>query len=359
MAMAASAAFQTIAQLSRRLSRRELSARELTLECLERIDAANPTLNAFLTVAREQAIARAELADRELKSGRRRGPLHGIPYAVKDVIATRGVTTSNGSRAARRPSQEDDATVVARLNRAGAVLVGKLNLWEFAMTGAVFGDVRNPWHTDFSASGSSGGSAAAVAAGLVPLAIGTDTGGSIRVPAAHCGVVGLRPTYGRVSRHGVTPNAWSVDTVGPLTRSAADAALAFQAISGPDPADRTTTASPAAGVEENAAVVNRSRWRIGLVKSQFDAAHPEVTTAVTEALKALERLGHTLLDVDVPHAGDAAAARTLHLAEAAAFHEQRLLDAGSDSAEGSRGSGPASVSSTCAASATVRAIGPT
>jgi aspartyl-tRNA(Asn)/glutamyl-tRNA(Gln) amidotransferase subunit A len=306
-------AYQSIEQLAKRLARRELSSRELVQQCLGRIDALNPSLNAFVTVAADRALAAADRADRERRKGRAGSPLHGIPYAVKDVIATKGIPTTDGSRAVRK-RDELDAEVVSRLDRAGAVLVGKLNLWEFAMLGSPFGVVRNPWNTEYSASGSSGGSAAAVAAGLVPLALGTDTGGSIRVPAAHCGVVGLRPTYGRISRDGVTPNAWSVDTVGPITRTAEDAAIAFRALAddgGKGPPGRRARAV---------------RWKLGLIRSFFENAHPDVERAVMEALRELERRGSRLVDVDVPHAADAPLARTLHLAEAAAFHEDRLRD---------------------------------
>ncbi len=308
-------AYQTIEQLAKRLARRELSSRELVQQCLARIDALNPSLNAFVMVAAEQALEQAERADRERANGRATGPLHGIPYAVKDVIATKGIPTTNGSRVVR--GRDDvDAEVVSRLNRSGAVLLGKLNLWEYAMVGSQFGVVRNPWNTEYSASGSSGGSAAAVAAGLVPLALGTDTGGSIRVPAAHCGVVGLRPTYGRISRDGVTPNAWSVDTVGPITRTAADAAIAFRALAADD---RVAAGNRPA---TNARRTSPARWRLGLVRWFFENTHPDVERAVTDALRQLERGGSRLVDVDVPHATDAALARTLHLAEAAAFHER-------------------------------------
>jgi aspartyl-tRNA(Asn)/glutamyl-tRNA(Gln) amidotransferase subunit A len=312
-------AYLTIEQLAKRLARHEVSSRELVQQCLARIDVLNPSLNAFVNVAAEQALERAERADRERAKGRATGPLHGIPYAVKDVIATKGIPTTDGSRATRKRDDED-AEVVSRLNRAGAVLLGKLNLWEFAMVGSQFGTVRNPWNADYSAGGSSSGSAAAVAAGLVPLALGTDTGGSIRVPAAHCGVVGLRPTYGRISRDGVTPNAWSVDTVGPITRTAADAAIAFRALAGDQ---HVAAGNPPA---TNARRTQSARWRLGLVRSFFENTHRDVERAVTDALRELERGGSRLVDVDVPHANDAALARTLHLAEAAAFHGERLRD---------------------------------
>jgi aspartyl-tRNA(Asn)/glutamyl-tRNA(Gln) amidotransferase subunit A len=192
----------------------------------------------------------------------------------------------------------------------------------------VYGEVRNPWATDYSPGGSSSGAGAAVAAGLVPLAIGTDTGGSVRAPAAHCGIVGLRPTYGRVSRYGVTANAWSVDTVGPLTRTVQDAAFALTTIAGSDSRDRTC--ARAAVPRFDAASADLRGLRVGLPREHFfDSIHPEVENAVREATEALAKLGATLTTVDLPHAGEAGLARTLHLAEAASFHEQRLRDSAS------------------------------
>ena len=208
-------------------------------------------MNAFLTVTAEQALAEARLAERELLRGRRRGPLHGIPIALKDNIWTRGVRTTAGSAILRDFVPTEDATVVRRLRRAGAVLLGKTNLHEFAY-GATnenphFGSTHNPWASERMTGGSSGGSAAAVSAGLCAAAIGSDTGGSIRIPAAFCGIVGLKPTFGRVSVYGVVPLAASFDHVGPLARSAADAALVLGAISGRDPLDPTSVVKAGRG----------------------------------------------------------------------------------------------------------------
>lgn len=320
--------YATVSDLGARLRRREISAVTLAQTCLDRIDALNPRLNAFITVTRANAIERARLADADLASGRDRGPLHGIPYALKDVIATKGILTTNGSRVSADWVPEIDATVAERLEQAGGVLVGKLNLWEFAMVGAAYGEVRNPWATGYSPGGSSSGAGSAVAAGLVPLAIGTDTGGSVRIPAAYCGTVGLRPTYGRVSRYGVTANAWSVDTVGPLTRTVRDTAIALTAIAGSDARDRTCTR--AAVPRFDATSADLKGLRVGLPREHFfDALHPEVEKVVRAATETLAELGATMVAVDVPHAGEAGLARTLHLAEAASFHEQRLRDSAS------------------------------
>ena len=318
------------------LRRREVSARDLAETCLARIEALDGRLNAFITVTRVQALARAHEMDAELSRGRDRGPLHGIPYALKDVIATRGILTTNGSQTSKDWVPAFDATVQARLEAAGGVLVGKLNLWELAMSGAAYGEVRNPWALEYSPGGSSSGAGAAVAARLVPVAIGTDTGGSIRVPAAHCGVVGLRPTYGRVSRYGVTANAWSVDTVGPLTTSVDGTALVLAEISGPDPHDRTSAARPATG-EDRRAGESLIGLRIGIPRQHFfDGTHAEIERAVHAAVSTIEQLGARAVPIDLPHAGEAALARTLHLVEAASCHEVRLRTQGDQIGAGLR-----------------------
>jgi aspartyl-tRNA(Asn)/glutamyl-tRNA(Gln) amidotransferase subunit A len=320
--------FGSIAEHGARLRRRAVSALELTETYLARIEALNPRLNAFITVTRAGALDRARRADAELAAGRDRGALHGIPYALKDVIATKGILTTNGSRASADWVPDSDATVETRLDEAGGILLGKLNLWEFAMVGAAYGDVHNPWATEYSPGGSSSGAGAAVAAGLTPLAIGTDTGGSVRVPAAHCGLVGLRPTYGRVSRYGVTANAWSVDTVGPLTRTVEDAASVLAIIAGSDPRDRTCARTAVPRFDASTAGDVRG-LRVGIPKEHFfDAIHPDVEAAVRQASAVLGTLGARIVPVDLPHAGASGLARTLHLAEAAAFHEQRLRDRG-------------------------------
>jgi len=314
---------QTARELGGLLRRREVTAQAVTEACLDRIEALNPHLNAFITVTRARAIERARRADQELTRGRDRGPLHGVPYALKDVIATRGILTTNGSRSSADWVPSFDATVQERLDAAGGVLVGKLNLWELAMAGSAYGDVHNPWALDHSPGGSSSGAGAAVSARVVPIAIGTDTGGSIRIPAAHCGVVGLRPTYGRVSRYGVMANAWSVDTVGPLARTVDDVALTLTAIAGADPRDRTCS-SLQPPPSDTPFSDDLKGVRLGVPERFFKGAHPDVERSVRAAIEVLEELGARVAVVDLPHADAAGLARTLHLVEAASFHEQRL-----------------------------------
>ena len=225
----------TIVAISDQLRNRELSPVELTRECLSRIERINPVLNAFITVTGDSALAEARRAEQEIRSGKWRGPLHGIPIALKDLIDTAGVRTTAASALFLNRVPNRDADVVRRLREAGAVFLGKNNLHEFAYGGSSmishFGPARNPWNPERITGGSSGGSAAAVAAELCYAAIGTDTAGSIREPAAYCGVVGLKPTYGLVSAEGVVPLSWSLDHVGPLTSSVADAAVVLQMIS--------------------------------------------------------------------------------------------------------------------------------
>jgi len=232
---------ETIVDLAPRLRRKEISPVELTRACLDRIEQFNPSLNAFITVTAESALAEARAAEIEISHGEWRGPLHGIPVALKDLIDTAGTRTTAASQLFEHRVPTEDADVVRRLRQAGAVILGKNNLHEFAYGGSslvsFFGDVHNPRNVEHIAGGSSGGSAAAVAAGLCYAAIGTDTAGSIREPAALCGCVGLKPTYGRVSARGVIPLSRSLDHVGPLTATVSDAAAVLQAIAGYDPLD--------------------------------------------------------------------------------------------------------------------------
>jgi aspartyl-tRNA(Asn)/glutamyl-tRNA(Gln) amidotransferase subunit A len=220
---------------------------EVTRTVLGRLEQLNPRLNAFLTTLGEQALEAAKRAEQDLVAGQPRGPLHGVPLALKDIFALRGVQVTGGSKVLGTWIPDYDATVVARLKAAGAIFVGTLNLYEFA-TGAVlnphYGPTHNPWHLDHTTGGSSTGSGAAVAAGIVYGSLGTDSGGSVRIPASLCGLVGLKPTYGRVSRHGVIPLSWSLDHVGPLTRTVRDTALLMSVISGHDPHDPTTRRLP-------------------------------------------------------------------------------------------------------------------
>jgi aspartyl-tRNA(Asn)/glutamyl-tRNA(Gln) amidotransferase subunit A len=288
-----------------RVRRRDLSAVELTRASLARIADVDGRLGAFLTVDETGAFAAAEALDRRIAAGEDPGPLAGAPIAVKDVICTAGVRTTASSRILRHFVPAYDATVVARLRAAGAVVVGKTSCDEFAMgssnENAAFGPVRNPWDPARVPGGSSGGSAVAVAAGEALGALGTDTGGSIRLPASFCGIVGLRPTYGRVSRYGVIAYASSLDQVGPFGRDVADAAVLLEAIAGDDPRDSTASPRP---VPHYAAALDGSvkGLRLGLPREYFvEGMQPEVDGAVRAAVRELERLGARVEDVSLPH----------------------------------------------------------
>lgn len=310
----------TIEQVSEQVRNHSVSPVELTRKCLARIEQLNPKLNAFITVTAERALAQAKAAEQEIQAGRWRGPLHGIPIGLKDLIDTAGLRTTAGSAVFRERIPEADAEVVKRVLQAGAVILGKQNLHEFAYGGSSlvshFGPVRNAWNADHIAGGSSGGSATAVAAGMCYAAIGTDTAGSIREPAALCGVVGLKPTYGRVSSRGVIPLSVSLDHVGPIAASVVDCAILLQAIAGYDPAD---PASINVTVEEYRPSIGRKleRLRIGAPRSFFyEELDPEVGAAVEKALQTLGTLARDVreLTIDVP------TDRSLQSAESYAYH---------------------------------------
>ncbi len=321
----------TILEAARRLRAREISAGELLDECLGRIAELNPSLCAFITVTEESARESARQAERELGSGLDRGPLHGIPIALKDVFLTRGVRTTAGSRLFADYVPGHDAAVVERLAQAGAVLVGKTNMHELAygITSANphFGVVRNPRDPARIPGGSSGGSAVAVAAGMALAALGSDTGGSIRIPAAFCGVVGLKPTYGRVSRYGMLPLSFSMDHAGPITSSVCDAALMMNAIAGRDPRDSSSSGAP---VEDYlpAGEGSLEGVRIGLPEDfYFERVTPEARAAVERAAELASRRGAEVVRVRVPDM-DAVntIGRLLLLAEAAAALAPHLAD---------------------------------
>ena len=295
----------TISQARAALDRREISSVELTRAVLDRIGDVEPHIRAFLTVTADQAITAAQKADQAMARGEA-GPLTGIPLGIKDVICTRGVRTTCASRILENFVPPYDASVMQRLNAQNAVMVGKLNMDEFAMGSttehSAFQATRNPWDFTRSPGGSSGGSAAAVAADMCLAALGSDTGGSIRQPASHCGVVGLKPSYGRVSRYGLVAFASSLDQIGPLTKSVADCALVLQAIAGHDPADATSVPDP---VPDYSACLERGiqGLRIGIPTAYFEKAglDPEVAEAVREALRTLEALGARMVDIALPH----------------------------------------------------------
>jgi len=323
--------FPGAAELGRRMARRELSPLAAVEACLERIATAGAGLNAFLLVTAERARAEAHAAAGELAAGRARGPLHGVPLALKDLFDTAGLATTAGSRILAGNVPARDAFVVERLRAAGLVLVGKTHMHEFAFgttsDNPHAGPCRNPWDRTRSPGGSSGGNGAALAAGLCAAALGTDTGGSIRIPAAACGVVGLKPTLGRVSRRGVVPLSWSLDTVGPMARTVEDVALLLDAIAGPDAEDEACSRRPAeafgreleAGVRDLALGVP-DEWF-------FDGVEPGIVAAVEAALAALERAGARRVAVATPGMAEAHTAHHAILAvEAAAFHGRWLRE---------------------------------
>jgi aspartyl-tRNA(Asn)/glutamyl-tRNA(Gln) amidotransferase subunit A len=283
-----------------------VSAVEVCRDALARIQASNPTLNSFLLVDEADALARARKVDERLAAGEAPGALAGVPLAVKDNLCVRGMATTAASKILQNYRPPYDATVIERLEAAGAVIVGKTNCDEFAMgssnENSAFGPVRNPWALARTPGGSSGGSAAAVGAAQVPLALGSDTGGSIRQPASFCGVVGLKPTYGRVSRYGLLAFASSLDQIGPIARTVEDAALALSAMAGPDRADATSSREPVPDL--TAALTGDVKGlRVGVPRTFVTEGVDEgVKTAFDAALTVLERAGARLVDVELPHA---------------------------------------------------------
>jgi aspartyl-tRNA(Asn)/glutamyl-tRNA(Gln) amidotransferase subunit A len=298
----ASLAFLPLSEAAAMIAARTISSQELTALSLARLARLDTVLNSYITVSTQAAQAQAQAQDLLLANGIRLGPLHGVPVAIKDNIATAGIRTTAASRLYADWTPERDATVVARLRQAGAVILGKLNMYELAFGGVHpdYGESRNPWDTGRACGASSSGPGAAVAAGLAYGALGTDTGGSIRLPAAACGVVGLKPTYGVVSRAGVLPAGYSLDHVGPLTRTVRDAALMMQVLVGPDGADPAGSQRPPpdylTGLEDGI-----NGLRIGVPRRQpSERIDPEMRQACEEALVVLAREGARLIEVDLP-----------------------------------------------------------
>jgi aspartyl-tRNA(Asn)/glutamyl-tRNA(Gln) amidotransferase subunit A len=284
------------------IGRREITARAACEMALARIRVADPVLHAFMHLDADRALERADALDRLPSPA---GPLHGVPIALKDNIAVRGMPTTAGSRVLEHYVPPYDATVVERLERAGAVILGKTVCDEFAMgsstENSAFGPSRNPWATDRIPGGSSGGSAVAVAAGMAPLALGSDTGGSIRQPAALCGVAGMKPTYGRVSRYGLVAFASSLDQIGPMARCVRDVALALEVVSGPDARDATASPQPAPRLVE-ALTGQAAGLRIGVPRRLLETGvDADVLAAFDESLRALEQLGATVTSIELPH----------------------------------------------------------
>jgi aspartyl-tRNA(Asn)/glutamyl-tRNA(Gln) amidotransferase subunit A len=317
----------TLLEAAQALRDRRISSVELTRAALEHIEREDRSINSFITVLRDYALKRAAEADREMAAGTVRGPLHGIPIAVKDLMDMRGVCTTGGARIYDDPPADENAAVVEKLEGAGAVIVGKLNLHELAYgvtsENPHYGSVHNPWNLEHSAGGSSGGSGAAVAIGFVFAALGTDTGGSIRIPAAFCGVVGFKPTYGLVSRHGVQTLAFSLDHVGPLARTVRDAATVFAAIAGFDRRDPTSAKARVADYVPPESCSIRG-IRIGFPESWVtEHIDREVAEAVRGAVSRAASLGAEVISVDIPNLEAVnTVGQVLLLAEAAALFER-------------------------------------
>jgi Asp-tRNA(Asn)/Glu-tRNA(Gln) amidotransferase A subunit family amidase len=316
--------FQTIPELGALLRSRQVSADDLTRHFLDRLERLGPRYNAVVTVLRDSALAEARERDQELAAGKPRGPLHGIPYGVKDLLATEGAPTTWGAQPYRDQMLNADATVVRRLRDAGAILCAKLAMVELAggmgynqAFASFTGPGKSPWDPSRWSGGSSSGPGSAVGAGLVPFAIGSETWGSIQFPAAFCGVSGLRPTYGRVSRHGAMALSWTMDKLGPLARTAEDCGLALAAIAGPDPLDPTAVAERF--------VLPRSararRFRIGVLRGTRDKTQPEVLRNFEASLVVLGQYADVVEDLELPDLPFDPAASIIIDAEAASAFE--------------------------------------
>ena len=333
--------FLTIAEASRLIASGELSPVEVTNAHLERIERKDGELNSFITLMRDEALASARRAEAEIRSGNYLGPLHGVPIGLKDLYYTKGVRTTVGSKIMGDFVPDFDAAVVERLRNAGAVIVGKLQMHEFAM-GATsvnphHGPAHNPWDVERVTGGSSGGSGAAVAASLCMGALGSDTGGSVRIPAALCGIVGLKPTFGRVSKYGVFPLSWSADTVGPMTRTVRDTAIMLSAMAGHDPRDPSSSDRAA---EDYADALERDARgiRIGVPNEYFyDMIDPEVEEAVSQSGRVFEGLGCTVDEVSIPIIEHSVGISSpIMMVEAAEVHLDNLRHRADDISDGVR-----------------------
>jgi len=323
--------FLPVRELATRLRARKLTSHDLTAGCLDRLERLGSKYNAVVTLMRDSALEEARAADREIAAGKHRGPLHGIPYGVKDLLATKGVPTTWGAAPYRDQVFDEDATVVERLRAAGAVLVAKLAMVELAggmgynhANASFTGPGLSPWNTKFWSGGSSSGPGAAVAAGLVPFAIGSETSGSILTPSAYCGVTGLRPTYGRVSRHGAMALCWTLDKLGPMARGADDCALVLAAMAGKDPRDESTASET---FTWSAAPARPARARLAVPKGCTEKVQPPVRENFEKALEVLAPIATITRDVEWPDFPWGPAVGTIVNAEGAtAFYE--LLDSG-------------------------------
>lgn len=324
--------YETITSLGAKYRSGDLSPVEVTEHLLARIDAFNGPLRAFMHVTRERALAEARAAELELRGGQDRGPLHGIPYAVKDIYDVKGVPTTAGSKLLANNVAHEDCHAVAQLARAGMIMMGKTHTVQFALgpigLNSDYGAPHNPWHAvPHATGGSSSGSGVAVAAGLVPMALGSDTGGSVRIPSALCGTVGFKPTVGRISRTGVYPLSWTLDTVGPLTRSVEDAALVYMALLGREERDDTTHHAPSQPPLAALTAGVRGLRLAVCETAAFENADPEVITAFRAAVEVLRGLGASIVSMDMPEVGEGLAdgdwGRSLK-AEAAHFNARHM-----------------------------------
>jgi aspartyl-tRNA(Asn)/glutamyl-tRNA(Gln) amidotransferase subunit A len=317
-----------IAEAARQIEQRTLSPVELVQSALDRIEEVEGRLNAFVVVTAEQALEAARQAEREIGDGGYRGPLHGIPVGIKDLYDVAGLPTTSSSAVRSDHLAAEDSACVARLREAGAVVVGKTHTHEFAY-GVLTPTTRNPWDTGRVPGGSSGGSGAAVAAGECLVGMGTDTGGSIRIPASVCGTVGLKPTFGRVSRSGITSLCWSLDHAGPLTRTVRDAALTLQAIAGFDARDPGSAREPVPDFTADLDAGVRGLTLGVPVNYFFDDVDPEVEAAVREGIAVLEAQGATLREVEIPYADQMMAVEFgVLVPEASAYHQEMLRESG-------------------------------
>jgi len=317
-----------IAEAARQIEQKTLSPVELVQSALDRIDEVEGRLNAFVVVTADQALEAARQAEQEIADGGYRGPLHGIPVGIKDLYDVEGLPTTSSSAVRSGYLPTEDSACVARLREAGAVVVGKTHTHEFAY-GVLTPTTRNPWDTGRVPGGSSGGSGAAVAAGECLMGMGTDTGGSIRIPASVCGTVGLKPTFGRVSRFGITSLCWSLDHAGPLTRTVRDAALSLQAVAGFDPRDPGSAREPVPDFTSDLDAGVRG-LTLGVPANYFfDDVDPEVESAVREAIGVLEAQGATLREVEIPYADQMMAVEFgVLVPEASAYHQEMLRESG-------------------------------
>ena len=330
--------FLSAGDLSRLIQSKEVSPVEATEAYLDRIASLDHRFNSYLTVMREQALADAQQAEEDIASGQHKGPMHGVPVAVKDQFWSKGVRTTGGSRILADFVPGEDATVIANLRKAGAVVLGKTNMTEFAITGFShrYATPRNPWNTDSYTGGSSSGSGAATAAYLCATSLGEDTGGSIRFPATWCGLVGLRPSWGLVSRYGVMRGVWSMDTVGPISRTVEDAAITLGAIAGHDPKDRYSSTVPVPDYRQ-ALGGDLNGLKIGVITEFMESGlvEPKVRQTVSDSFATLGELGATVEEVSVPLSMDAGVASAVLLAVEPALAQQdwikdQLQDYGHD-----------------------------